>query len=192
MSTSDHRSEETLARLACAELPGRSAPRVAIGGLGMGFTARAALDALPASAHVVIAEIVPAVVDWQRRYTGGPAGQPLDDPRVAVHVGDVADLFGQGGARYDAIILDVDNGPQGLTRPGNHALYTVPGLTTARRALRPGGILAVWSAAHHRDFERRLGQAGFAVEIHKARHTIYLSRSPRSGLSGLGALLDRS
>jgi spermidine synthase len=187
MTSRAHGSEEALARLGCSDVAGRPQPRVLIGGLGMGYTLRAALDLLPADAAVMVAEIVPAVVEWNRGPLAHLAGHPLDDPRVTVEVIDVGALLRQPGRRFDAILLDVDNGPQGLTRRANHALYGSAGLDTARRALKPGGCYALWSAAPDRDFPRRLGRAGFAVEVHEvrarprgaaARHVIFLGKLP--------------
>jgi len=168
---------------ACNGLPGGA--RVLIGGLGLGYTLRAALDALPADAEVVVAEIVPAVVEWNRGPLAHLAGRPLEDPRAMVHEGDVGRVMRSGG-RWDAIMLDVDNGPVALTRKANHALYVATGIATAKAALRRGGILAVWSA--HRDdrFASRLRRAGFTVEVTDvpARgvaggplHTIFFARA---------------
>ena len=181
MSSRLHGSEEQLAAVAC---PTSGAPRILVGGLGMGFTLRAALDAVPAAGEVVVAEISAAVVDWNRGPLGPLAGAPLSDPRVRVHVGDVADAMRDG--RYDAILLDVDNSPHALTRPGNGALYGERGLAAARRALRAGGKLAVWSAVTSPAFERRLRRVGYDVQVHgvKARgaqggatHIIYVGRT---------------
>lgn len=189
MTSREHRSEVALAEFGCRGLGDRDGARVLVGGLGMGFTLRAALDRLPASARVTVAEIVPAVAAWNRGALAALAGRPLDDPRVDLRIADVGAVIGDGATRHDAVLLDVDNGPQGLTRPANHALYTVPGLTAARRALRPGGVLAVWSATRHADFERRLGRAGFTcqVEATDARAVVYLARTAPSPLAILGA-----
>src|SRR5262249_25019885 len=160
-------------------------PQVLIGGLGMGFTLRAALDILPADAIVRVAELVPAVVDWNRGPLAPQANHPLDDPRVEVIEADVAEVIraaaGQNAAsfkaagrpasqdRFDAILLDVDNGPIALTAASNAALYAARGLTAARAALRPGGTLAVWSATDDSAFERRLQAAGFRVQRHRVQ-----------------------
>jgi len=162
-------SEEALAKLACARIGGRAAPHVLIGGLGMGFTLRAALAALPPGARVTVAELVPEVVAWARGPMAALFAGCLDDPRVAVRESDVADLIRSAKASYDAILLDVDNGPEGLSRAANDALYDHAGLAAARAALRPGGVLAVWSSGPDAGFTRRLGQAGFEVEETRAR-----------------------
>jgi spermidine synthase len=164
-------SEQALAALSCARISGGEAPRVLIGGLGMGFTLRAALAILPAGAEVVLAELVPAVVDWARGPMAHIFGGSLDDPRVSLFSGDVADAIRQAEGAYDAILLDVDNGPGGLNREANDSLYEMRGLAAARTALRPGGILAVWSATTSDAFVRRLRSAGFAVEEHRVRAT---------------------
>lgn len=157
-------SEEALATLACERLAGRKKASVLIGGLGMGFTLRAALGALADDAHVVVAELVPAVVDWARGPMAGLHEGTLDDPRVDTHVGDVGALIRSTKAAYDAILLDVDNGPDGLTRASNDSLYDHKGLHAARAALRAGGVLGVWSSAPDSAFTRRLRDVGFAVD----------------------------
>lgn len=157
-------SEEALATLAHERIAGRKNACVLIGGLGMGFTLRAALGVLPEDARVVVAELVPAVVDWAR----GPMAElhkgTLDDPRVEIHIGDVGALIGSKTAAYDAILLDVDNGPDGLTRPSNDSLYNHTGLRSAKAALRANGVLAVWSSAPDAAFKRRLREVGFATD----------------------------
>ncbi|GGD07561.1 hypothetical protein [Aureimonas glaciei] len=177
-------SEEALATLAGEKIAGRTAPHVLIGGLGMGFTLRAALAAFGASARVTVAELVPAVVAWARGPMADVFGPCLDDPRVAVEVSDVGRLIGQASAGYDAILLDVDNGPDGLTRQGNDSLYDAAGLGAAHRALCPGGVLAVWSSGPDRAFTARLRQTGFTAEEVAvrangkrggARHVIWLA-----------------
>jgi len=157
-------SEEALATLTCARLEDRRAPRILIGGLGMGFTLRAALSRLGADAQVVVAELVPSVVSWARGPMAEVFGGSLEDPRVTLREADVGDLITPARPGFDAILLDVDNGPEGLTRPANDRLYGAPGLDAARRALNPGGIFSVWSSGPDRAFTRRLRQAGFAVE----------------------------
>ena len=155
-------SEEALAVEAIRRLRPRPAPRILIGGYGMGFTLRAALAALGADARVVVAELVPEIIDWARGPMAALTASCLDDPRVELVEGDVAASIADGG--WDAVLLDVDNGPDGLTRAGNDRLYSSAGLAATRRALAPGGVLAVWSAAPDPRFAKRLAQAGFAVE----------------------------
>lgn len=164
MSTMAHQSEDALAALACPKIAGRPQPRVLIGGLGMGFTLAAALRYLGADAEVVVAELVPAVVAWNRGVLGKYAGFPLQDQRTTVREGDVAKLLRAQRQAYDAILLDVDNGPKGFTRKKNDWLYSTDGLTEAYRALRPEGILAVWSAGPSRNFMERLRKVGFKVK----------------------------
>jgi spermidine synthase len=156
-------SEEALAVMACERLGHRIAPRLLIGGYGMGFTLRAALAVLGMDAQVTVAELVPEIIDWARGPMVDLAAGCLDDPRVRLIDGDVATVIGAAHGAYDAILLDVDNGPDGLTRDANNGLYSARGLAAARSALRPGGVLAVWSAATDKVFARRLGAAGFAV-----------------------------
>jgi spermidine synthase len=176
-------SEEALARLVCERLRERAAPRLLIGGYGMGFTLRAALEALPRGASVTVAELVPEIIDWARGPMAGLTAGCLDDRRVAVAPRDVAELIEEG--TYDAILLDVDNGPDGLTRPKHDRLYSTIGLARAKSALKTGGILAVWSAAPDTAFTRRLEAAGFSVEVvgvrarangKGAHHTIWLAK----------------
>ncbi len=162
-------SEIALAELACDRLRGRRNCRVLIGGYGMGFTLRAALAGLGRDARVIVAELVPAVVTWARGPMAELTGGSLNDPRVTIRDGDVWDAIAAERAGFDAILLDVDNGPDGLSQSVNDRLYDLRGLQAARRALRPGGLLAVWSAAPCAAFTARLGQAGFAVDEIKAR-----------------------
>ena len=165
MSSRASNSEEEMARIAIGRIDKKVDIRVLIGGLGMGFTTRAALDALPSASEVVVAEIVPAVVAWNRGPLAHLAGRPLEDGRVHVEPRDVARVMADTRVRFDTILLDVDNGPQGLTRKANQLLYSESGLAVAKRALRPGGILAVWSASPDNAFARRLRKAGFATEV---------------------------
>ncbi|ABE39657.1 spermidine synthase [Rhodopseudomonas pseudopalustris] len=156
-------SEEALATLACKKLDGRSRPRVLIGGLGMGFTLRAALAVFGADAAIEVAELVPEVIDWGRGEMAGLFGDSLSDPRVSLVARDVGELIRDGAGRYDAILLDVDNGPEGLSRKANDRLYDVAGLAATRASLRDGGVLALWSSGPDDDFTRRLRRSGFAV-----------------------------
>lgn len=156
-------SEEALATMTAARLTA-PAPRMLIGGYGMGFTLRAALAALPKQAEVTVAELVPKIIDWARGPMAELTAGGLDDPRVAVSISDVGGIIASSVGIWDAILLDVDNGPDGLTRLGNDRLYTMTGLARAKTALRPGGVLAVWSAAPDNAFKRRLSDSGFAVE----------------------------
>ena len=179
-------SEEALARLAAERMQGRPDPAVLIGGLGMGFTLRAALAAFAPAAGIVVAELVPAVVAWAMGPMAGLFAGTLDDPRVSVAEADVGALIGSRRAAYDAILLDVDNGPEGLSRAANDRLYSTAGLAETRAALRPGGVLAVWSSGPDHGFTRRLKRSGFAVEEVKvrarrksgARHIIWLAVNP--------------
>ena len=164
MNTRMSGSEEALATMTCARLGDRSAPRLLIGGYGMGFTLRAALAVLPRDARVTVAELVPEIIDWARGPMADLTAGCLDDPRVDLSMRDVAEVIAGGRNAYDAILLDVDNGPDGLTRIGNDRLYSMAGLAAARGALAPGGVLAVWSAAPDNAFARRLRDASFAVE----------------------------
>jgi spermidine synthase len=157
-------SEEALAVMTCERLSGRKAPQLLIGGYGMGFTLRAALGALGKDAKVTVAELVPKIIDWARGPMKALTAGCLDDPRVRLRIGDVGDAIDAGRGGYDAILLDVDNGPDGLTRAGNDGLYSYAGLAAAKAALKPGGILAIWSAGEDKAFARRLGSAGFSVE----------------------------
>ena len=162
-------SEQALATLACERIRDRKAPRILIGGLGMGFTLRATLAALGPAARIVVAELVPAVVSWARGPMAEVFADSLADPRVSIREADVGHLIRAEASAFDAILLDVDNGPQGLTRKTNDALYDLKGLSAARAALRPGGVLAVWSSTQNPKFTWRLGKAGFAVEEVRAR-----------------------
>jgi hypothetical protein len=190
MSSRMHGSEQALATFGCRNVP-RHAPRVLVGGLGMGFTLRAALELLPPDAAVVVAELVPAIVEWNRGPLGPLAHHPLKDRRVRVEVRDAHDTLREAPGAFDAILLDVDNGPAAFTAPSNASLYGDAGLAAAREALRPGGTLAVWSAWEDRKFEQRLRYAGFRVTIERVRarlkqggprHTIFVGR--RDGASG--------
>lgn len=177
-------SEKALAELACARMGRPAKPRLLVGGLGMGFTHAAALAAAGPDAEVVVAELVPEVVDWNRDLIGEPAGHPLDDPRSTVFIGDVAELLRAEPGGFNAILLDVDNGPQALIRRENDWLYSLAGLAVIRAALRAQGVLAVWSAGPDAQFNNRLKRAGFRSEMvivrpHRAgkgpRHYIWLA-----------------
>ena len=154
-------SEEALATMTIARLGNRDG-HVLIGGYGMGFTLRASCGSLSPRGKMTVVELVPEIVSWAKGFMAELTGDCLDDPRVDLVIGDVADFI--RGGEYDAILLDVDNGPDGLTRNANDRLYSAQGLAAAKAALRPGGILAVWSAAPDRHFARRLGEAGFTVD----------------------------
>ncbi|OCW55715.1 spermidine synthase [Hoeflea olei] len=180
-------SEQALASLACARLAGRGPVRMLIGGLGMGFTLRAALAELPADAHVTVAELVPEVIGWARGPMAELFGGCLDDPRVELLAADVGAPIRAATGAWDAILLDVDNGPDGLSRSGNDALYSPQGLAAAFRALKPGGVFSVWSSAPDPAFTRRLGRAGFAAsevptrastKKRGARHMIWMAVKP--------------
>jgi spermidine synthase len=162
-------SEEVLATATCERLHGRKAPHLLIGGYGMGFTLRAALRSLGADAKLTVAELVPEIIDWARGPMAELAAGCLDDARVRVVGEDVAALIDTGQGQYDAILLDVDNGPDGLTRASNGRLYSERGLESAWRALRPGGILAIWSAAPDPRFARKFGSCGFKIDEVVAR-----------------------
>jgi spermidine synthase len=186
MSSRKHGSEEALAEQSCARLADAGHARILIGGLGMGFTLAAALRHAGSGAEIVVAELVPGVVAWNRGPLGGCAGHPLDDPRVRVHEGDVAGVLKAKAQAFDAILLDVDNGPEGLTHQGNNWLYGMDGLKAAYEALHPLGVLAVWSAGPSQAFSARLQKVGFEVEELRvrahgkkgARHTIWFARRP--------------
>ena len=169
MSSRMSGSEEALANMTIDRLAGRAAPHLLIGGYGMGFTLRAGLARLGTDARVTVAELVPEIIDWARGPMAELMAGCLDDPRVTLAMQDVADAIAEGRGRYDAILLDVDNGPDGLVRGANDRLYTMRGLAAARAALKPGGVLAVWSAGADAAFTRRLVDAGFAVDEVKVR-----------------------
>jgi spermidine synthase len=169
MSSRMHGSEEALATFACRRARTLARPSVLVGGLGMGFTLRATLDLLPPEATVVVAEIVPAVVEWNRGALAPLAGQPLDDPRVRVEIDDVGATLGSRRGEFDAVLLDVDNGPAPFAAASNAALYDDRGIAAAFAALRTDGTLAVWSAREDRKFEQRLRHGRFAVEVERVR-----------------------
>jgi spermidine synthase len=183
MSTRKHGSEDALGSLPCRRLKNKETAQVLIGGLGMGFTLAAALRELGAGARVTVAELIPEVVEWNRGPLGEYSGMPLDDPRTKVHIGDVAQLLRRSDACFDVIALDVDNGPEGLTKSANDWLYSMPGIIAAQTALSPTGVLAYWSADPDPAFHDRLRRCGFMVEEKTvfahgkkgARHTIWLA-----------------
>ncbi len=185
MTTRMHNSEEALAVETLQRLPGLKAPHLLIGGYGMGYTLRAALAALGPKGQITVAELMPEVLDWARGPMADLTGESLSDPRVAVRLGDVAEAILLAPEPYDAILLDVDNGPDGLVRPDNNRLYTRAGLEAARAALTPGGLLTIWSAAADPAFTRRLEKARFDVEVltirarpngKGPRHTLWFAR----------------
>lgn len=184
MSSRMSSSEIALSELGCAHLDGVENARVLVGGLGMGFTLAAALKAVSSSSEVVVAELVPGVVEWNKGPLGDCAGRPLDDQRTKVYLGDVAELFITREPTFDAILLDVDNGPEAFTHDDNGELYSIESLHAIKASLRPNGVLAVWSAWHDPRFTKRLKKAGFntsfkTVRAHKgkgSKHTIYLAK----------------
>lgn len=186
MNSQAHGSEEVLSKEALQRLTGLSGCRILIGGLGMGYTLRAALDYAGEDAAITVAELVPEVVEWNQNHYGHLAGHPLNDSRVSVFVGDVGDAI-KGEGPWDAILLDVDNGPDGLTRSGNDSLYTKAGILSAKKSLVPGGILGIWSAHADPVFTKRLKNCGLAVEeVHvKARlkrggkHTLWFAKKTK-------------
>ena len=171
MSSRLRGSEEALATLAYESLKGRQCPHMLVGGLGMGFTLRAALGVLPGDARVTVGELVPKIVEWARGPLAHLFGDSLDDSRVGIEVRDVYELIAGSRAAYDAILLDVDNGPDGLIHMANDRLYGPEGLRAAYAALRPGGVLAIWSAYPDKAFTDRVRRAGFQVDELKVRAT---------------------
>ncbi len=185
MSTRMSGSEAALGTMTCRRLHSRDTARLLIGGYGMGYTLRAVLAEFGPGARIIVAELVPQIIEWARGPMQALAQGCLDDPRVEIRIEDVAPLIGSAKGAYDAILLDVDNGPDGLTCDANDGLYTARGLQSARAALRPGGILAVWSAGSDAAFTRRLKQSGFTVEEVRVRarengkgpwHTIWFAQ----------------
>lgn len=184
MNTRMHGSEDALAEIPCRKVAGRPNSRVLIGGLGMGFTLASALKHLGKTAEVVVAELVPGVVEWNRGPLGEKAGNPLADPRTVIRMEDVAKVLQAEPAGFDAVMLDVDNGPEGLTQKANSWLYSAGGLNACAKALRPKGVLAVWSASADRQFSDKLRKAGFKAEEVQVfahgnkgtRHTIWIAQ----------------
>src|SRR4051794_13239563 len=191
MSSRRHGSEEEMAALACRHLRGADAPHVLVGGLGMGFTLRATLDVLPASAIVSVVELLPAVVEWNRGPLGSLSNYPVKDARVRIELDDVGrSLRLATPSGFGAILLDVDNGPAAFTASTNHGLYDNGGVAAAHAALEDGGVLAVWSAWEDRKFEQRLRFHGFTVRVARvrarlkkggSRHTIFVGVKRRAG-----------
>ena len=186
MSTRQHASEEKLAELACAHVKDKEGARILVGGLGFGFTLRAVLRAVPAGASVIVAEMLPAVIAWNRDPRWPLAADALSDRRVTVKEQDVAETIRLGRGSFDSIVLDIDNGPVALSTTSNDRLYDAAGLRSVRQALRPGGCAGFWSAAPNPAFEKRMADAGFSVEVQHAhahgksgrRHTLILGRRP--------------
>ncbi len=185
MNSRMHGSEEALAELGCGSLQSVDQPRILVGGLGMGFTLAATLKAVPASAQVTVAELVPEVIEWNRGPLGECAGKPLEDTRTRIHIGDVAELLQQQQC-FHAILLDVDNGPEGITHADNQWLYSFDGLAAIYQSLVPEGMLAIWSAGPDQMFMIRLKKSGFRVSTETvrarpgkgSRHTIFLAQRP--------------
>jgi spermidine synthase len=197
ISSRTHASEESLAAYGCRNAATLPQPTVLIGGLGMGYTLRAALDLLPARAKIIVAELIPEIVDWNRGPLAHLAANPLTDPRVCIEIADVAALLTrsvratrapQPSPKFDAILLDVDNGPASFTDSANAALYSAQGIAAAHESLNPSGTLAVWSSHEDRQFADRLRSAKFSVLIEHTRahankgprHTIYLAQKSHS------------
>jgi len=196
MSSRMHGSEEAMAEMACKRLglrspgvggfPSLDRACVLVGGLGLGYTLRATLDLLPDDATVVVSELVPAIVEWHHGPLAALAGNPIADKRVQIEIKDVIATLRSSAGRFDAILLDIDNGPEAFTESSNAGLYNDRGIATIRAALKAGGVLAVWSAWEDRRFEQRLKYAGFKVEVERVRarlkkggprHTIFLARN---------------
>ena len=185
MNSRMHHSEEALAELACSRLGTIENARILVGGLGMGFTLAAVLKTVPGSAEVIVAELVPAVVEWNRGLLGHCAGRPLEDGRTRVHLGDVTDLLKHQAEKF-AILLDVDNGPEAMTSADNEWLYSTAGLKKIYQKLRPEGIVAIWSARADQLFTIRLKKTGFNVQLRTvrarpgkgSRHTIFVAQKP--------------
>lgn len=169
MNSRQHQSEQELARLGCSHLADHPAPSVLIGGLGLGYTLRQTLDLLGSEAKVIVSELLPAVVDWNRTYLSELNGQALEDQRTELVTGDIFPLISQSSDRFDAILLDVDNGPKAMTDAGNDRLYSPAGIQACRRALRKPGCLAVWSTEPSKAFENRLLNCGFHVRRYRVK-----------------------
>lgn len=179
-------SEQELSKLGCAHIKNTENAQVLVGGLGMGYTLASALECVTASSRVTVAELIPEVIEWNQGPLGECAGRPLDDPRSHVRLGDIAELIKQEQPDFDAILLDVDNGPEGITHSDNNWLYSTAGLEALYNSLRPEGMLAVWSAGPDSMFVIQLKKAGFQVTVQTvrsrpgkgSRHTIFLAKKP--------------
>ncbi|MCK9535263.1 MAG: hypothetical protein M0Q98_11315 [Pseudomonas sp.] len=179
-------SEQELAKLGCAHIKDQDKAEVLVGGLGMGYTLASALECVTAHSRVTVAELIPEVVEWNQGPLGACAGHPLHDPRCQVRLGDIVDLIKLEQPDFDAILLDVDNGPEGITHSNNNWLYSARGLEALYNSLRPEGMLAVWSAGADSMFVIQLKKAGFKVEVRTvrgrpgkgSRHTIFLAKKP--------------
>jgi spermidine synthase len=186
MNSRMHHSEDALAEIGCAHASKIENAQILIGGLGMGFTLAAALKSVGTAANVIVAELVPAVVDWNRGALGQCSGQPLEDGRAHVYIGDVADLLKQESDKFDAILLDVDNGPEAMTHSDNEWLYSLKGLKNIYETLKPEGIVAIWSARADQIFTTRLKKSGFRVQLRTvrarpgkgSRHRIFVAQKP--------------
>lgn len=187
MNSRVHSSEQALSEMGCAHITSTENSRVLVGGLGMGFTLAAALKAVTVSSTVIVAELVPEVIEWNKGALGECAGRPIDDKRTQVFLGDVAQLFNQKKSHYDAILLDVDNGPEAFTQSNNNDIYAIDSLKNINQTLKPGGVLAIWSAWNDPKFTSLLKKAHFKVEAksvraHKgkgSRFTIYLAKKAK-------------
>jgi spermidine synthase len=186
MNSRLYNSEKVLAELGCAHLNKTDNAQVLVGGLGMGYTLAAALKSVTSNSQVTVAELIPEVVVWNRGPLGNCAKNPLQDPRTKIHVGDVRQLLKIRKPSFDAILLDVDNGPEGLTQKDNNSIYSLQGLDNIYKTLRPKGMLAIWSAGPDDQFTLRLKKAGFKADARVvrarpgkgSRHTIFLARKP--------------
>lgn len=186
MNSGVYNSEQELAKLGCAHIKNKEGAAVLVGGLGMGYTLATALECVTASSRVTVAELIPEVVEWNRGPLGECAGKPLEDERSQVRLGDIAELIKQQKPDFDAILLDVDNGPEGITNSDNNWLYSPAGLSALYNSLRPKGMLAVWSAAPDSMFIIQLKKAGFKVSDKMvrarpgkgSRHIIFLAKKP--------------
>lgn len=186
MNSRVYNSEQELAKLGCAHIKNKDNAQVLVGGLGMGYTLAAALECVTANSQVTVAELIPEVLEWNQGPLGDCAGNPLTDARSQVRLGDIAELIKMQRPDFDAILLDVDNGPEGITHSNNNWLYSTAGLDALYNSLRPEGVLAVWSAGADSMFVIQLKKAGFAVEVRTvrarpgkgSRHAIFLAKKP--------------